>query len=115
MLIPIPADAYPWPVLFAFFFIGPERAYSMAISSQLDRIRRHVEEAFRQLGSPCPKAFREIILVNDGHYCGRRFVCEDLEAVWFIEEAEVKFYGPDGTVLQVATFGMRGTQSLGAA
>ncbi len=41
------------------------------------------------------------MLIRDGFFCGRRFVSDGLEAVWFIEENEVKFYDRDGKVVQV--------------
>jgi len=71
-------------------------------SSQLEFVRQYVEETFSKLGASSPGSFRETILVRDGNYCGRRFVCDELEAVWFVEEDELKFHGPRGGVKKVA-------------
>jgi len=43
----------------------------------------------------------ETILVRGGVYCGRRFDSGDLHAIWFLEESQVKFYGPNGLLRQV--------------
>ena len=45
----------------------------------------------------------DTILVQNGHYCGRRFTCGRLQAIWFVEEGELKFYGEDGSVFKMTT------------
>ena len=40
----------------------------------------------------------ESLLVNDGFYCGRKFLFGPYKAVWFVEENQVKIFNPDGTV-----------------
>ena len=44
----------------------------------------------------------EAILIRDGFYCGRRFRCGPLEAVWFIEEDQLKIYNQQGVILKTA-------------
>ena len=44
---------------------------------------------------------RESLLLRDGLYCGRRFEAEGGHALWFVEEDQLKIFGPDGRVLQV--------------
>lgn len=44
---------------------------------------------------------QETILVRDGYYCGRRFQADHMQAIWFIEEDQIKFYAGDGGVLRV--------------
>jgi hypothetical protein len=61
-------------------------------------IRRLVEQTFRGLGADPDSTLLESILVRDGYYCGRRFDCDGMQAVWFAEENEIKFYGRDGRV-----------------
>jgi hypothetical protein len=73
----------------------------MSHSVQLERIRRFVQKAFVRIGTDASSSIRETILVQSGYYCGRRFSCDNLHAVWFVEEGELKFYGADGTVLEV--------------
>lgn len=66
-----------------------------------DRIRRLAQTHFRDQGHAQPDDFQETLLVHNGFFCGRRFTSQDVSVVWFIEEHELKFYGPDGTVQQV--------------
>jgi hypothetical protein len=73
----------------------------MSHSLQLERIRHFVQQTFVQFSADASSNVRETILVQNGYYCGRRFTCNELQAVWFVEEGELKFYGPDGTVLKV--------------
>lgn len=47
------------------------------------------------------RPFQESILIRDGYYCGRRFDAGSLEAVWFLEEDQVKISDVLGTVLCV--------------
>lgn len=41
---------------------------------------------------------RESILIRGEFYCGRRFHTATHDAVWFIEENELKIYSSDGTL-----------------
>jgi hypothetical protein len=34
-------------------------------------------------------------------YCGRRFQADGLQAIWFIEEDQLKIYAKDGSVARV--------------
>ena len=74
----------------------------MTHSPQLERIRQFVQQTFGQLTGETSPAVRESILVQDGQYCGRRFSSDKMQAVWFVEEGELKFYGEDGAVVKVA-------------
>jgi hypothetical protein len=68
-------------------------------AQQLDAIRQMVCATFAsQRGEPAEE-IEEKILIRDGFYCGRCFNCDGFRATWFIEECEVKFYGPDGQFL----------------
>jgi hypothetical protein len=67
----------------------------------LDRIRRTIRGVFAELGSSQELAISEHILIRRDQYCGRRFRCGAFEAVWFIEEDEIKVHGSDGTVIRV--------------
>lgn len=68
-------------------------------AQQLDAVRRMVYTTFEsQRGQPAEEIV-EKILIRDGFYCGRCFTCDGFRAAWFIEEGEVKFYGPDGRFL----------------
>jgi hypothetical protein len=74
----------------------------MTHSAQLERIRQFVQHTFERLDSASSCSVRESVLVRDGQYCGRRFLTDTLQAVWFVEENELKFYGEDGSLLRVA-------------
>jgi hypothetical protein len=88
----------------------------MSHSVILERIRHFVQQTFAQIDADAPSAIRETILVQNGYYCGRRFTCNELHAVWFVEEGELKFYGPDGAVLKVTdTRAIAGDESRAAA
>jgi hypothetical protein len=66
-----------------------------------DEVRRQVMQTFGTLGVANPAEMRESILIRDGNYCGRRFEADSAAAVWFVEENELKFYRPDGSVQTV--------------
>jgi hypothetical protein len=68
-------------------------------SQQLDAIRQIVKRTFESHRGQPVEEIIEKILIRDGFYCGRCFTSEGFRAAWFIEEHEVKFYGPDGRFL----------------
>jgi len=41
------------------------------------------------------------LLVRNGQFCGRSFRRNEWNAVWFIEENEIKFHDPAGAVVRV--------------
>ena len=55
--------------------------------------------------SPEPTILRESILIRDDFFCGRRFYTADHQAVWFIEQDELKIYDKDGDLLCVLAGG----------
>jgi hypothetical protein len=71
--------------------------------AKLERIRQFVHRTFQELADDADLSPSETILIQNGQYCGRRFSFGKLQAVWFVEEGELKFYGADGSVLNVAT------------
>ena len=72
-------------------------------NSTAEQVRLAVENEFRQLGAKLNQPMREKILIRDGTYCGHRFACDEFQAVWFIEENEIKIYGNQGRVVRVLT------------
>jgi hypothetical protein len=66
-----------------------------------DQVRQTIRRTLAEFGAPTDAEMRETILIRDGLYCGRRFDCDGMQAIWFIEEDELKFYGLDGTVALV--------------
>lgn len=69
----------------------------------LDAVRRWIRRSFADLGAGPDAEIRETILIRDDHYCGRRFHSDGVQAVWFIEEDEIKLYTGDGTVVRVTS------------
>jgi hypothetical protein len=67
----------------------------------LEAVRRLVRRTFVELGvgTGCPMS--EHILVRDDFYCGRQFHADGLQAIWFIEEDELKIHARDGSVARV--------------
>jgi len=54
-----------------------------------------IRARFTSMGASEDLAVQETILIRDGYYCGRRLQCGDFEAIWFVEENQVKFYDAD--------------------
>ena len=65
------------------------------------QIRQLIEQTFESLRSTPQRLTRESLLIRDGHYCGHRYESEDLFAVWFLEEQQVKFFSSSGDLLLV--------------
>jgi hypothetical protein len=63
-------------------------------------VRQSIRETLWALGASPDARLGESLLIREGNYCGHRFQCDGYEAVWFIEEEQVKFYGPTGAVLE---------------
>jgi len=66
-----------------------------------DVVRQRVSEVFAELQLEEPDQYRETILIRGGNYCGRRFEVLGGHAIWFVEENQLKFYGPDGGLIRV--------------
>lgn len=64
-------------------------------------IRRLVQQQFAELSPTCGPIREETLLIRDGQYCGHRYQTEDLTAVWFLEEDQIKMYDRNGRVIAV--------------
>jgi hypothetical protein len=73
----------------------------MLHSQTLAVIRQVVRNIFVELGQSEDCKTTEHILLRDDLYCGRRFQADGLQAIWFIEEDQIKVYAKDGTVARV--------------
>lgn len=84
---------------------------------QFDPIHHLVVQIMGELGE-CITDESQItksVLVRDGHYCGRAFVCGEIRAVWFAEANELKFYRNGGPLLQAVRLdGANRTQRVAA-
>jgi hypothetical protein len=73
----------------------------MQHSQTLSAVRQVVREIFAELGQAEDCQATEHILLREDMYCGRRFQADGLQAIWFIEENEIKIYERDGSVARV--------------
>ena len=74
--------------------------FLLRMEAPAQKIRTFVFETLRRHGADLDTVPRETLLIRDGAYCGHRYQVGSHQAVWFIEEDEVKFYGPEGGVLE---------------
>lgn len=72
----------------------------MTNSQRLSAVRQQLQTWFTAQSSTQPWEIRESILIREGFYCGRRFDFAGYRAVWFVEEDQVKIYGPDGALAE---------------
>lgn len=59
--------------------------------SKTEQIRDLAQAVLIELGATQDGQMRETMLIRNGNYCGHRYRLEEFEAVWFIEEDELKF------------------------
>ncbi len=76
-----------------------------------EEIRQHARRRLEGLGADPHAELVETILIRDGYYCGRRFACDGFNAVWFVEENQVKFQHRDGRVMTTCSVGDLLTES----
>lgn len=69
----------------------------------LAKIRSAIATELQALGAGDVSDLRETILIRDGLFCGRKFQSSGFSVVWFMEENEIKFFGPTGHLLLATT------------
>lgn len=62
-------------------------------------VRQRVVQAIEERGLGASTLIGETVLVRGGYYAGRRFVFEDLEAVWLIDSDRIALVANDGELL----------------
>lgn len=100
------ADAYLGYVRYVLPLLSPtypKRVSRMQHAEVLEAIRQLARDAFSNLGAHVPVEISENILIRDEMYCGRRFQCGELHAIWFVEEDEIKIYGENGALERVTS------------
>lgn len=95
------ADAYLGYILPFLTPTYPRRVPRMQHAELLEAIRQLARHAFSHLGAQLPIEISENILIRNEMYCGRRFRCGELHAIWFVEEDEIKIYGENGALERV--------------
>ena len=61
-----------------------------------ERTRQLIHDSLQRHGADQGIQARETLLIKAGNYCGHRIKQGDVHAVWFVEEDEVKIFGPEG-------------------
>ncbi len=77
----------------------------MGSTGRVEQIRTVIRDTFAELGGTPGAVPQESVLIRDGCFCGRRFEAGGLQAVWFAEEGEIKFYDRGGGRVRVVAFG----------
>ncbi len=72
----------------------------MQEKSRPEKIRQYIGESLVRLGARPDAAQRDALLIRRGVYCGHRISRDRYQAVWFVEENEIKFFAPDGRLLE---------------
>ncbi len=72
----------------------------MTNSQRLIAVREYLRTWFLDRNEEAEWEVTESIMIRDGFYCGRNFRFATHRAVWFVEEEQVKIYGPDGALLE---------------
>ena len=76
---------------------------NMNAPSRTERIRDLVRSKFQRLGATTGGELSQTLMIQASRFCGHRFRQGPYHAVWFVEEDQIKFYGPKGQLLEVAT------------
>jgi hypothetical protein len=71
----------------------------MTLSTPSERMRRAIEGELYAMGVPAPVEFNETLLIRNGMFCGRKYQANGHLIVWFIEEDQLKIFGPSGDLL----------------
>ena len=64
--------------------------------SHTDRVRQFIQDLLVHHGASVDMPPRETLLIKGGNYCGHRICLGPFYAVWFVEEDQIKFFGPQG-------------------
>ena len=72
----------------------------MHAPTPVEKMRQAIATELQRLGARDPQAMHETILIYNGLFCGRKFQCNEYQALWFLEENEIKFFGPCGDLLK---------------
>lgn len=72
----------------------------MSAPAQHYEIRTALRSRLLELAQTPDGTVQETLLIRDGCYCGQRYTAGHYSAVWFIEEGEIKIFGPSGTLVE---------------
>ncbi len=71
----------------------------MTNSQRLAAVRRCLDRWLEQHQTGGDVELRDAVLIRDGFYVGRRFQLGKFQAVWFMEEDEVKIHDAAGSLV----------------
>ena len=63
-------------------------------------VRQVVHQALHRHGAPSDVDPNESILIQDGYYFGRRFTCDSLQAIWLLEDNQIRLTDDEGSLLE---------------
>jgi|694.fasta_scaffold00106_26 hypothetical protein len=69
------------------------------LQTHVERVRQAIHEQLAQIAAQTVESIHETILIRNGLFCGRKFQWSGYEVIWFLEEDQIKFYGPCGNLL----------------
>lgn len=70
----------------------------MEATSKTSLIRDYIAMRLESLGARADSNLTESLLLRDGAYCGHRFQRDEFQAVWFVDEDQIKFFHADGSL-----------------
>lgn len=73
--------------------------FQTMLLTPVERVRQAISDQLSQISAQEVEAIHETILIRNGLFCGRKFQWSGYEVVWFLEEDQIKFYGPCGNLL----------------
>jgi hypothetical protein len=63
----------------------------------LEIVRQTATSRLAELATAPPEECCESILIRDGCYYGRRFVCREWSAIWISDDPRITLHGPQGS------------------
>ena len=78
-------------------------------TQQYESIRAQAIDFFLENGADPTVEFQEVILLSNGHYNGRRFFCNQLQAIWMPENGELVFFNGDTEQARICISGNQST------
>ena len=61
-------------------------------------VRERIWDFFLQHQPELDETVEESLLISDGNFLGQRFRCAGMEAVWHVEENELKLHAVNGSI-----------------
>jgi len=63
-------------------------------------VRQVAHQALHRHGASADVEPNESFLIQDGYYFGRRFTCDNLQAIWLLEDNRIRLSDEEGNVLE---------------